>query len=235
MPTVNTQNAPNSASPLWIIALFIALCEVMAGVAAVVSDGVPQMIFAVFAVSFPIGVLGVFVWLLLEHPANLYSPAQYTDETPIGTFAAVLNRQSRANSIVYSHAIGEAIASATEVPGPDETWSVDALREHIAVAIDRGVENRSVSIVRPDGLDPVHIPVTDETTVGELLDSIYLEIAPLVRPYTYGESWLLVGENGTTLDRIGTSWAQRGGRSRDERPLATVGIAPGMTFALRLL
>jgi hypothetical protein len=37
----------------WIIALFIALSEAMASVAAIETDGTTRVVFAVFSVSFP--------------------------------------------------------------------------------------------------------------------------------------------------------------------------------------
>jgi hypothetical protein len=54
---INTTSAPRAPSPLWIIALFIALSEFMAGVAVIATSGRTQMVFAVFAVVFPAVVL----------------------------------------------------------------------------------------------------------------------------------------------------------------------------------
>ena len=62
---MNTSDAPSAPSPLWIIALFIGLTEVIAGLGAIATDGTTALIFTVFAVGFPVAVLGVFTWLLL--------------------------------------------------------------------------------------------------------------------------------------------------------------------------
>jgi hypothetical protein len=58
---INVSRAPAAASPLWIIALFIALSEATAGAAAITTNGVTRIIFACFAVAFPTLVFLVFV------------------------------------------------------------------------------------------------------------------------------------------------------------------------------
>ena len=70
------------------------------------------------------------------------------------------------------------------------------------------------------------IPVTGETTSGDLLDAIYFELAPAVRPFTYGSSWLLA-RDGQFFTEIGTQWAKRNHMVSDERTLSEIGIQPG--------
>lgn len=225
---IDPSEAPAYPSPLWILALFIALSEATAGIAAVVADGPTQMIFTVFAVVFPIAVLITFIWLLLKHPGNLYSPWQYTQQTSVEGYVAALSRESRTAAHVYSQAIGEAIASAA----PD---SGAATSGQIALAFERRVQASSVTIGRDlllDGAEPIQIPVTPETTLDELLDSVFLAIRPAVAPFTYGEAWVLATEPGALLTEMGTKWAKAKGRPRDERALAEVGISPGSKLRL---
>jgi hypothetical protein len=70
---IDVSKAPSAASPLWVIALFIALSEATAGGAAITTNGTTRLIFACFAVAFPSIVFGVFVWLLIKHAPNLYA------------------------------------------------------------------------------------------------------------------------------------------------------------------
>lgn len=238
---INTNETPSNPSPLWIIALFIALCQVMAGVAVAVTDGPTRMIFAIFAVTFPFVVLTVFVWLLLKHPGNLYSPSQYTNQTTIETYVTALSRQNRANSIVYTRAIGEAIARATEGDALAGAHTPEAWRAQIAETIDLGVKSSSIIIDRSaffrgaDGAEPLQIPVTEESSVGELLDSTFFAIAPAVEPYHYAKTWILVDEHGAPLEKVGTKWVYRDAYSRDERLLSEVGLGPGSKLILRRL
>jgi hypothetical protein len=176
---------------------------------------------------FPLLVLGVFIWLLIRYPANLYSPDQYTSEVGIETYAEVLNRQVRAASQVYSEATIDTLASAAkgDLSNPEASirWSEDELTRRI----EEYVEHSSITVDRSRflaGAEPVQIPVTADTTVGDLLDAIYFELSPAVYPFTYGSSWLLMDEHGVMLTEMGTRWA---GNSRDERMLKEAGIVKG--------
>jgi len=225
----NTNEAPPYPSPLWIIALFIALSEVTTSVAAITADGLSRTMFTVFAVGFPILVLVIFIWLLIKYPANLYSPWQYTSEVGIETYITALSRQYRATSLVYSQAATELAASTTteDASGTDRR---SRRQEQITEKFERLIENRSVIVDRSELIPNarhVKIPVTEDTTTGDLLDSVYFEIAPTVRPFTYGISWILVDETGTHLNGMGTLWAKNRGQVRDERELQDVGIYPG--------
>ena len=140
---INTTSAPRAPSPLWIIALFIALSEFMAGVAAIATSGTTQMIFAVFAVIFPALVLILFVWLLLTHPANLYSPGQYTAGTTVETYVRALTRENRDEATQLREAFS-AVVAATAEPGFEEADRRTAVAEiladfseHSFVTVDR--------------------------------------------------------------------------------------------------
>lgn len=224
---MKTAEAPKYPSPLWIIALFITLSEMMAGTAAIATTGSTQLIFALFAVVFPLLVLGTFIRLLIRYPAHLYGPWQYTSEVGIETYAEALSRQFRTASKVYSEATMDALAYAGEARtarvGSEEGLTKEAVAKHF----EEVVERNSITVDRSkliSGATPVQIPVTEHTTVADLLDTIYFEISPAVHPFTYGSSWLLIDEAGTMLTNMGTRWA---GYDRDERTLNEVGIHRG--------
>jgi hypothetical protein len=231
-PHLNVTDAPAHPSPLWIIALFIALSEAVAVLAAVVTSGMVQTGFFVFAVSFPVLVFAVFLWLLLKHPANLYSPSQFTSETTtIERYVAALKREQRDSTVILQQAVSEAISDTVE--GDDER-----VRERISEAFERAIEEGTITVDRTPLLgvaDPVRFPVTPDTKVAELLDSIYISITPNVKPFTYNKSWILSDADGGLLKDIGTAWAEERGWARDERSLAEAGIEPGSKLTVNPL
>jgi len=76
----------------------------------------------------------------------------------------------------------------------------------------------------------VQIPVTEETTVDSLLDTIYFALAPAVKPFTYNKTWILTDDSGKNYTDIGTIWAKDQNLPRDTRPITEVGIFPGSTL-----
>jgi hypothetical protein len=76
------------------------------------------------------------------------------------------------------------------------------------------------------------IPISENTTVQDLLDTIFTQInnTERITPYTYGEEWILTDENGRLLPQMGTSYARdclpRSEKRGDYRPIAAV-IPPG--------
>ncbi|MEU4295202.1 hypothetical protein AB0E63_43875 [Kribbella sp. NPDC026596] len=219
---LTTSNAPSGASPLWIIALFIALSEVTAGVASITTDGAARLLFAIFAVAFPIGVFVVFVWLLTNHAPKLYPPREYSGEITPEMYAAGVSRNSRAEVHVYGKAVAELLVGQSD--------GTSGKREELADQFQQAVVSSSVEVeidaVAPER-SPVLFPVDEDATVRELLDALYFAMAPHIRPFQYLESWALVSEQGTVFDAIGTAWARKKRQSVDDRRLAEVGIFPG--------
>lgn len=224
-------NAASEAdSPLPVIALFILLSESLAGAGAIATDGTTRIMLTIFAVSFPFVVLGVFVWLLVAHTEKLYAPSQYTPDTSIAAFAQATRRETRDAQLVARGALRAAVAPAIVSDGAD----VQQVGEQIVARYDEALEEASVKLVRrlilDDDAETISLPVSEATTVQELLDSIYLSIASAVGPYTYGIEWVLVREDHEALKDIGSNWAEARGSSGDERKLSEVGIGPGSTL-----
>ena len=228
---VNTSDARAHPSPLWIIALFIGLSEAVAVLAALVTSGMVQTGFFIFAVSFPVLVFAVFLWLLLKHPVNLYSPSQFSSQTTtIERYAAALTREQRDNTVIIRQAVSEALSDAVQG---------ERVRERVSETFDRVVEKKGLITVDrsllAEGAAPVQFPVTPDTKVAELLDSIFFSIAPVVEPFTYNKSWVLSDGDGALLKDIGTKWAEQHGSARDERSITEAGIDPGSTLTVRPL
>lgn len=228
---LNTHSAPSGPSPLWIIALFIALSEVMAGVAAIGTDGGTRIAFATFAVAFPLIVLAVFIWLLLHHPANLYSPGQFTAETSVEMYVQALRRERRDETQL----VREAVATAVAEIASEHSGSQAARHDRLASLFDQVLRDGTVTIERSallPGAGPIEFPVTPRTEVAELLASVYFTINTQVEPFSYGKSWVLQGRDGHALRELGSEWARSRGLVRDSRSIVEAGISPGSTLSV---
>jgi hypothetical protein len=228
---------PSAAvTPLWIIALFIGLSEAVAGVAAVGTDGATRLIFAVFAVSFPMVVLAVFVYFLRFESLRLFGPAGFANVT-VKEWREATERQGRLGQEVLRESAIDAVVDAVQDISPEtrDSMSRGDLKDLVSEKVDRAVEAASVTVdlqaFKP-GAEPLQIPVTEETTVDFLLDSVYFAIAPAVEPFTYSRDWILVDDEHGSLENVGmgTAWAKRNKRIRDDRLLSEVGIRRGSEF-----
>jgi len=202
----------------------------MAGVAAIATDGTSRLIFAIFAVAFPMAVLVVFIWMLLKHPVNLYSPGQFTTQTSIEVFAQTLARAAQDRAAVIQSAVVEGVAEAVQA-GSTGGAGVESMQEQVVEGIQRRIDESSVTVDIAEIVEdarPLQIPVTPQTRVDSLLNTVYFALAPHVRPFKYGESWVLADEKDMKpLTNMGTKWAKRRGRENDSRHLDEVGIHQG--------
>jgi hypothetical protein len=231
---LDTENATVGPSPLWIIALFIALTEVVAGIAAIRTDEHIQLIFALFVCIFPLIVLGVFAVVLWKRPYSFYTPRDYTEHTSVSDFVRAFQGSIHERETIVATAVSQAVgavltsdAAAERGSSPEEVGQAiaDATRQLIA-------ESSIVVDVRrlyhdPVSEESVSIPVDDDSTVQFLLNQIYWAISDVVAPFKYGEEWLLEQPTGERLTDIGTARARRHGNDDDTRLLRDVGIRPG--------
>jgi hypothetical protein len=222
---LDVSRAPASASPLWIIALFIALSEATAGVAAITTDGIARLIFSCFAVAFPTLVFGVFVWLLVKHAPKLYAPGQYSrDITPEIYRLGV----SRADSIFLGRAVAETVVPLLgDDSGAD---SREAAVEKIVRRFEAVVDESSITVsLRPlkPQADLLQLPVSSATRIQPLLNEIFFALDPVVDPMSYDRSWVLISEEGEEYSDMGMAWAEQHGLGVDSRTIEEVGILPG--------
>jgi hypothetical protein len=219
-------------NPLGLMSIFVALCEVIAGLAATQATGWVQGAFAVFAVVFPIGVIVVFITILWKRPELWYSPADFSRDTPVQAFVDAMNsRRNRERAAIDESlrvAVQEEVTRLAPSAGGDER-----VADRIVTATKRELANRSVTIeidriTEDPTTPPLEFVVDDGTTVSDLLDFVYFGIAVFVRQFTYGQSWILRDRRtGQTYDEIGTRYIRTRGRNRDRRRLTEVGIKPG--------
>lgn len=226
---LSTERAASNASPLWIIALFIGLTEVVSGVVAAQSTGAAATALVAFVIGFPILVFFTFVWMLVKHPGNLYSPSQFGSIAPTD-FVAALTRSAHERQVVLRHAISNAVADLSSTAPSFGGLDASELRTRLETEVERHIKASSVEI-EVSSIDPdapsIEVPITAETTVASFLDTVYFLLARKVPPFSYARSWLLVTESNVPLLEMGTSWARSQGMLRDERPLAAVGVHGG--------
>lgn len=222
---IDVSKAPSSASPLWIIALFIALSEATAGVAAVVTNGSTRIIFACFAVTFPAVVFAVFVWLLIKHAPNLYAPGQYSRDITPEIYRLGISRD---DSILIGRAVAESVVPlfGDKFQEAPHSVVVQEVVDRFEAAVEESSVVVSLKLFKPVS-DPLQIAVSSSTRIQSLLDRIYFALKPAVRPFTYGKTWLLIDEHGTEYREMGTLWAEMHGLEDDTRFIDAVGIGPG--------
>jgi len=159
---LTTDKAPASASPLWIIALFIALSKATAGAAAAITNGVTRLIFACFAVTFPVVVFVVFTWLLIKHAPKLYAPGQYSREITPEIYRTGINRAD-------ATLLGRAVARTVVLGEADsEQDSVELKIDKAARIFEAAFEESTVEIepVPPSDLDnPIKLLVMEDMQV----------------------------------------------------------------------
>ena len=229
---LDVSRAPATTSPLWIIALFIALSEATAGGAAITTNGSARLIFAVFAVVFPAAVFGVFVWLVVKHAPKLYSPGQYSREVTPEIYRSGIIGLTRAESSLLARAVAE-----TVVPPPDQEADQEARLaavELTAQRFKRAVAESTVTVsldrMKP-GEEDLQIAVNGSTTVSQFLDTIWFALSRAVQPHSYGRDWILTDEHGKDLPPMGTVWANDRRMVSDERLISDVAIFPGTFLA----
>jgi hypothetical protein len=221
---LDSSRAPTSASPLWIIALFIALSEATAGAAAAITDGAARLIFACFAATFPVIVLFVFVWLLVKHAPKLYAPGQYSKEITPEIYRIGI---SRADSIFIGQAVAKTVVPLLgEGQGEDRDTAVARVAQRFADAVDESSIVVNLGVLKP-GAKNLHIPVSSDTGIQSVLNEIYFALSPAVEPVTYDRFWVLIDDDNNEYSGMGMSWADEQDLEADPRTILEVGILPG--------
>jgi hypothetical protein len=229
-------------NPLWIISLFLGLAQATVGIAATQAGGWVQGLLATFAVAFPSAVAAAFFVILWKKPFILYAPRDFPGQTSIKDFRVATEYPATVSSASDRSLanVEAAIQTAFEtvlIPRLD-AWQGEGNRRSLvdeAVAAarrdyrDRAIEVDLSGIYRGLAHYPLIVPVTDDTTVTDLLDNIYFAISAFVDNFSYNRTWILEDdETGRRYDKIGMLWARdRGDSGRDRRRLAEAGIRPG--------
>src|SRR5215470_721993 len=98
-----SQSAKSAAlTPLGIIATFVALSETVAGLAAIKTDGTVQLIFAIFAVAFPVFVASLFFAVLWKRSYVFYPPQEFGRDVDVQKYVEAMRNQAIGNQELIS-------------------------------------------------------------------------------------------------------------------------------------
>jgi hypothetical protein len=235
-----TRRGPHLSNPLSLFGLFVTLCQVTVGVAAVQASGWVQGLFAIFAVAFPLLVLAAFFTILWHRPETLYPPGEYTKETSVADFAKAMRRitvrQEETLESTVRDVAGQVARSESNGPVNQskkvETAVRDAKQRYRRQLLEVELSNVDEELATK----PFATSVTSKTTVTDVLDLIYFAISDYVPPFAYGRDWVPIDTStGKRMADLGRAWAHRHNYEEDFRPAETVGLRAGAPLAVRLL
>jgi hypothetical protein len=225
MSTASARIRAEIRTPLSLIAVILGMSDLFVGAAATQTIGWIQGMFAIVCVLLPVGIAAAVFVFLWKRPLVLYGAR----EAHLDAYMRAISMHRRALSTQadgYATGIEEAVAVAVAAGRAD----VAQLVERAVSTAGRVADARSVAVdisaFRPDA-PPVRFFADQASEVSELLDFVYFSLAPVVRPWTYGEQWLLRKADGTMLVNLGSSWARGERRDRDDRALHTLGVVAG--------
>lgn len=78
-------------TPLWVIALFLSLTELVAGIAVTQASGGVQVALTTFVIAFPLLVAAAFFIVLWSRPFVLYPPTEFGAETDVKTYVQAMS------------------------------------------------------------------------------------------------------------------------------------------------
>lgn len=233
-----SENAKHFAkNPIGVIALFIVLIYGFASLTIIFgtkipADGLMPLIWFLF--FFPFCVLLLFGWLVSEHHEKLYSPADFRSDDG---FHQAQQTKTRTNQISAEHEKARNIAiefikENSKIESIDKSWISD-----FTTKFDKKIqEETTITVDATEFLDnndkKFVYPVAAFENFAQLTNSIYFEIASKVKPYRYGESWVLKDKTSGKIIKNLRMLAEipYGKPVDDKRSLAEVGIEPGITL-----
>ncbi len=86
-------------TPLWVIASFVSLTEIVIGAAATQTTGEIQSLFTKFAIGFPCGIASAFFLVLWTKPYVLYSPTEFGPSQDVEKFVDAMKGLKRNSEI----------------------------------------------------------------------------------------------------------------------------------------
>jgi hypothetical protein len=251
MPTSRTpaQRVKATAfTPLGIIATFVALSEVVAGLASVKTAGTVQLIFAVFAVAFPVLVATLFFTVLWKRSYVFYPPQEFGQNVDVGRYVEAMRHQALGNQDVVSlvqTSIAEAFKSQeaknalSRLSTGQAPATESALQDASAVVSQEALERVQHSVIRVNireftdsGTTPdLVFPYDASQEAFQLLSAIYYQISDQVPPYTYGKIWALRDTtSGQLVLPAGVKWTDNYALSESGATVKEFGIDAGMVL-----
>lgn len=235
IPTFSTAAKGLARNPLGIIALFIVLIYGLAAMTLGVNsklDSGDRAPLVWFLVLFPFIVLALFGWLVSTHHEKLYAPSDFRSDE---IFLQRAQKQQRTQAAkVELTELQDRVRKIVEDLSTAQTRP-DQVAERVAKEVEEAttfIVDASEFLGRPTEL---RYPFAAFETLGELTDAIYFELAPKVRPFQYGLSWVLQWKDtGETLRTLRMLMKVPAGQPfSDTRTLREAGIQPGTTLVVK--
>jgi len=218
-------------NPLGIIALFIVLIYGFAALTLGFNsrlESAERLPLVWFLVAFPVAVLVLFGWLVSRHHEKLYAPSDFRSDDVFLKRVQITQRHTaelRADSEELKQRLREAVEELARTKSEPKDFAERVARE-IEDATTFTVD-ASAFLERTDAI--YSYPIAAFETLGNLTDEIYFKLAPKVRPYQYGEAWVL--KNKGTGDVVRTlrmlTGAPAGKPLPDPRSLREAGVQAG--------
>jgi hypothetical protein len=108
----NHQIVPSKVTPLWIVAAFVTLTEMVLGYAVTKVSGSIQVTLTIFVIAFAVFIAAAFFFTLWNRPYVFYPPSEYSGSDPSKFIAAM-------RSSLPSHVAAE-IADVRSRPEDEE-------------------------------------------------------------------------------------------------------------------
>jgi hypothetical protein len=224
-------------NPLGIIALFIVLIYGFAALTLGINtrlESAERAPLVWFLVLFPVAVLLLFGWLVSRHHEKLYSPGDFRSDE---SFLARRERSERhaaelkADQEDLKARVRETVLelSKSSALQTDPQRIADQLADDIDRSTTITVDARQF-LSEPSAV--FRYPIATFESLGALTDEVYFKLAPRVKPFHYGHSWVLKHEGNSATVRTLRMLAEAapGTPLRDPRTLREVGISPGTTL-----
>lgn len=211
-------------TPLSIIALFISLSEVVAGIVATQTAGSTQLLLTIFVVIFPTVVALLFFFVLYNRPWVFYHPGEFDGETSVDTFSAAMQRRL--------HKLDGIVETNSKMVNADDFDKLDS--DHVAKDLaSKGLIRLRTSEFSGEKGSVLYLPHDAFESVGLMLKYIWHSVGEF-SVNSYGIEWLIRNDDtGEIYTRIGSRFARAYlGTRWDDRPLDEIGIRPGTTISL---
>ncbi len=216
-------------TPLGIIALFVSLAELIAGIIATQTHDTVQLVLTCFVVFFPIFVSSLFFLVLWHRPENFYHPEEFVEGADVRTFTEAMRRRFKRISH-YEEKLESTVATAMkEIEG-----STNEMPENVASKLIEQLEKTEFITIDTTPIlgaagRVFKVDYNEFESIGLFLLFLWDEVGTLPVS-SYLKSWIIRdGNSGNVFSQIGTKYARRVLKtSRDERTLEEAGIKPGM-------
>lgn len=222
-------------NPLGIIALFIVLIYGFAALTLGFNshlEASERLPLVWFLVLFPVIVLSLFGWLVIQHNEKLYAPSDYRSDDSFLKRKEQSERYSTqitANQELLKTEVLEFVKEHSDPTDGDYQKISEQLTKKINDATTITVDATDF-LNKADAI--FNYPIAIFESLADLTNTIYFELSPAVRVYHYGSSWILKNKStGKPIKNLRMLAGIPPGKPFDDpRTLSELGITPGCTL-----